>query len=57
MGREADAWVEAVLRTLADLSPSAEPRAAGRAIPLEWFRWAERRDELIVELTESVGGT
>lgn len=43
MGREADAWVEAVLRTLADLSPSAEPRAAGRAIPLEWFRWAERR--------------
>ncbi len=48
-----------MLRPLADLSPSAEQRAAGRAIPLEAYpsRWAERRGELIVELTGAVGRT
>jgi hypothetical protein len=29
----------AVLRALADMAPANEPKATGRTIPLEWFRW------------------
>ena len=39
MGDGASARAASVLGVLADLSPSAQQRAAGLAIPLDWFRW------------------
>lgn len=39
MSRDEENRAKAILHALADLSPSAEQRSAGHAVPLEWFRW------------------
>lgn len=46
---EEAARAAAILRALADLTPSSEAAARGLTIPLEWFRWLPLRDlELFV---------